>query len=102
MERIRIAYLIDRLYSDRGGTEKQLLEMIRRLDRTRFEPFLVCLYSTPWLEQNRLPCEVVALNYKGFLKRSFPGVVRRLAGFIRHRRVHIVQTFFEDSIFVGF
>jgi glycosyltransferase involved in cell wall biosynthesis len=40
---IRILYVADSLMA--GGIESQLVELLTRLDRTRFEPFLVCLYG---------------------------------------------------------
>src|SRR5690348_13930146 len=40
---IRILYVADSLMA--GGIESQLVELLTRLDRTRFEPFLFCLYG---------------------------------------------------------
>jgi L-malate glycosyltransferase len=96
-----IAYFIDTISSDKAGTEKQLLEIIRRLDKNTFEPILICLYTSPWMEINELPCKYYVLGYTGFIKPSFPLVTWRLAKMIREHRIDIIQTFFEDSIFVG-
>lgn len=101
-KRVRIAYLIDTIANDTEGTQKQLLETIRRLDRARFEPLLVCLRESAWMAGNSLPCPVHVLGYRGFLKTGFPGVVRRLAGLIDHERIDVMQTFFQDSIFVAY
>jgi len=99
---IKIAYLIDSISSDKAGTEKQLLEIIRRLNRDTFDPSLICLTSSPWLEQHELSCRHYELGYNGFIKTKFPGVVARLSRILRDERYNIMQTFFEDSIFVGF
>jgi len=99
---VRIAYLIDTISCNTAGTQKQLLETICRLDKKRFEAFLICLWQSEWMKHNDLPCPCIVLDYRGFIKWSFPGVVRRLARVIKERRLHIIQTFFEDSIFVGF
>ncbi len=40
---IRILYCTDFLMS--GGVERQITELVTRLDRTRFEPHLICLYG---------------------------------------------------------
>jgi glycosyltransferase involved in cell wall biosynthesis len=98
---LRIAFLIDTISTDTAGTQKQLLEMIRRLDRTTFEPQLVCLWESPWMAQNALPCPCTVLGYRGFVKSNFPGVIRRFARMLSQQRIDIVQTFFEDSIFVA-
>ncbi len=98
---LRIAFLIDTISTDTAGTQKQLLEMIRRLDRATFEPQLICLWESQWMKQNALPCPYTVLGYRGFLKSNFPGVIRRLASMLSQQRINIVQTFFEDSIFVA-
>lgn len=100
--RIRIAYLIDSITCDTAGTQKQLIETIRRLDKVRFEPCIICLWQSEWMVQNELPCPCVILGYRGFLKFSFFRVIKKLSSAITERKFHIIQTFFEDSIFVGF
>jgi glycosyltransferase involved in cell wall biosynthesis len=98
---MKIAFLIDTIACDTAGTQKQLLETIRRLNRTEFQPELICLWESPWMTHNALPCHCTVLGYRGFLKSDFPSVVRRLAQLISNRGIDIIQTFFEDSIFVG-
>ncbi|HEY6644774.1 glycosyltransferase [Povalibacter sp.] len=98
---LKIAFLIDTISTDTAGTQKQLLEMIRRLDRKAFEPQLICLWESPWMTQNALPCPCTVLGYRGFLKSNFPGVIGRLARMLSQQNIDIVQTFFEDSIFVA-
>ena len=96
-----VAYLIDTLSCDTAGTQKQLLETIRRLDRARYIPLLVCLWESPWMRTADLPCEVVSLGHRGFLKAGFPGVVRRLGRLFDDRAIDLVQVFFDEAIFVG-
>jgi glycosyltransferase involved in cell wall biosynthesis len=98
---IRVAYLIDTIACDTAGTQKQLLETIARLDRRRFAPFLICLRKSEWMRSHRLPCPCQVLGYGGFLDANFLGVVQKLIRHISDARIDIVQTFFEDSIFVG-
>ncbi len=100
--RLRIAFLIDTITCDTAGTQRQLLETIRRLDRATFSPQLICLYSSPWMQQNELPCPVTVLGYRGFLKPNFPKVLLALRRLVWQQPIHLLQTFFEDSIFVAF
>lgn len=99
-ERIRIAFVIDSFNSGEAGTEKQLLETIRRLDKTRFDPTLICLCATDWFQKRASPCEVCVLGYKGFVRWSFPSDVWRLCRILRQQRFDVVHTFFEESIFL--
>jgi len=96
-----VAYLIDTMSCDTAGTQKQLLETIRRLDRHRYEPHLFCLWESPWMRGAALPCPVHVLGYQGFLKPSFPGVVRRLARHLDRIEARLVHIFFDESIVVG-
>lgn len=96
----RVAYVIDTMSCDTAGTQKQLLQTIQRLDRARFDPILVCLWSSAWMETAKLPCETFVLGHRGFLKPGFPAVVRRLGALLDDRRIDLVQVFFDEAIFV--
>lgn len=96
-----VAYLIDTMACDTAGTQKQLLETIRRLDRSRYNPLLVCLWESPWMRTADLPCETISLGHRGFLKPGFPGVVRQLGRLFDERGTDLVQIFFDEAIFVG-
>jgi glycosyltransferase involved in cell wall biosynthesis len=100
--KINVAYLIDTISCDTAGTQKQLLETIKRLDKESFSPHLVCLWQSEWMARNPLPCSCTILGYRGFLKGNFPSVIWRLRKFIKEHQIRIVQTFFEDSIFVAY
>ncbi len=100
--RINIAFFIDTISCDTAGTQRQLLGIVKRLDQERFAPQIVCLHSSPWMETNELPCPVTVLGYNGFLDLGFPAVVRKLRCLIQESQIHILQTFFEDSVFVAY
>ncbi len=99
MKKIKIVYLIDELYV--GGTEKQLLQTLRFLDRSRFEPTLICLRSSPYLEALELECRVMVLNVVSL--RSF-SALRKWIGLVRwvqKERIDILQTYFFDANLFG-
>lgn len=101
-QRVNVAFLIDTITCDTAGTQRQLLETVRRLDRANYSPRIICLYSSPWLEENEVPCPVTILGYRGFVKLNFWKVVLRLRRIVVREPIHILQTFFDDSIFVAF
>jgi L-malate glycosyltransferase len=96
-----IVYLIDTMTCDTAGTQRQLLETIRRLDRAEFAPHLVCLSDSDWLRTATLPCPLHVLAYRGFLKPGFPAVVERLKRLLAELGTDIVHTFFDESIIVA-
>jgi len=99
---IKIAYIIDTIHSLKAGTEKQLSEIVRRLDRDIFDPYLICLWKSPWMEHNALPVKVFELGYKGLVKPNIAKVISSLVKIIKKEQFDIMQTFFEDSILIGY
>lgn len=96
-----VIYLIDTMACDTQGTQKQLLETIRRLDRGRWNPHLVCLWESPWMRTATLPCPVHVLGHRGFLKPGFPGVLGRLRRLYRDLGPDVVHVLFDEAIFVS-
>jgi glycosyltransferase involved in cell wall biosynthesis len=77
-----------------GGTERQMIELLRRLDRTRWSVHVACLRASGgWFDRVVDTAQSVA----EFPVRSFksPGVVRAIAAFARwcrERRLAVVHT----------
>lgn len=99
MKRIKILYCIDCLV--RGGTELQLIGLIERLDRSRYEPHLLTIRPT---DPQLVPDDCVHMAWQ-VPKLFSPAGLRAcftLARLLRAQRFDIVQTFFQDStVFAG-
>jgi len=102
MEKTKLAYVIDTIETDAAGTQKQLIETIKRLDKSRFIPELICLRQSEWMENNSLPCNVSVMNFHGFLKTDCISIFRTFGRLIDNNRFNIVHTFFEDSTVFAF
>ena len=98
---INIAYVIDTIATPRAGTEKQLLMLLKGLDRNRFNPTLVCLRNSEWLEDQALSCDLEILNLGSILRPGFFGAASRFKKLHRERKFDIVQTFFLDANLFG-
>lgn len=98
-ERIRIAYLIDSLRI--GGTEKQLTDLVNRLDRKRFDPVIICIRESDADFLRNVHCEIREILIGSFKSYRFVAAVLQLIRFLRKRRIHIVQTFFIDASVFG-
>jgi|WetSurMetagenome_2_1015567.scaffolds.fasta_scaffold80677_2 L-malate glycosyltransferase len=98
---INIAYIIDEIPSPTGGTEGQLVMLLRNLDRKKFRPFLVCLRPSAWLTDAQLDTPILVLS----LNRLFGiNAIRKLftfRKFCRRNKIDIVQTFFVDANIFG-
>lgn len=101
MHRIQIAFLIDTIDYQFGGTENQLVMLLRRLDRTHFEPTLCCLQDSPWLQANRDLCPIHIVGFRSFYStRSYLNLFR-FARYLRRNRFDILQSHFRDSNIVA-
>lgn len=96
---IRIAYFIDSLRI--GGTEKQLVEMVQRLDRRCFEPLIVCIRPSDPLFEAGAGAEVLEVPVPRLVSAGALQALFGLARMLRRRRVDVVQTYFIDATLVG-
>ena len=87
--RARVLFVIDEL--DIGGTEQQILELVKRIDRDRYAPMVACF------RPGRVAREIEAAGVPVFTFRKRATVdVRLIAGLVklmRRERIDIVQTY---------
>lgn len=98
---IKIAYIIDTIESPTAGTEKQLLMLIRHLDRSRFRPYLCVLRKSEWLEQEYQGSELIEIGVHSF---ASPISYQNIAKYVRTLKklnIDIVQTHFVEGSKVG-
>jgi glycosyltransferase involved in cell wall biosynthesis len=98
---IPIAFCIDTIEAPSGGTENQLLLLIRNIDRTRFSPILCVLYSSAWLQAQFNLCPVYEIGIKAPLRPSSWIKLFRLSRFLRLSGALVVHTFFRDANIAG-
>jgi glycosyltransferase involved in cell wall biosynthesis len=96
-----VCYFIDQLGA--AGTESQLLELIKKLNRSRFQPYLCLLRRGDAQSQLLEPddCPILRLGLDSFRRPSSLLVVSRLIRFLRQAQIDILQTYFPESTYVG-
>jgi len=110
MKKIKLLYLINSLRV--GGTEKRVVELLRRLPREKFDPYLCCLVETGFLEQKvrEVGVPIFVLGYSGIringkikpLKLfQFPGLFLRLHKFLKKEKFDLMHTFLPISNTIG-
>jgi glycosyltransferase involved in cell wall biosynthesis len=99
--KINIAFIIDTIHSPTAGTEKQLIFLLKQLDRAKFNPFLCVLQSSEWLEKDFSICPLFVAGIHSLKQfKSWIGI-KSLVYFLRKERINVVQTFFEDANRIG-
>lgn len=78
-----------------GGSERQLAEIAKALDRSRFEPHVACLWADGMRgdELRAAGVPILELRIHSFLRPEAIGAVWRLGRYIRRRRIQLVHTF---------
>ena len=103
--RVAIVYVIDSLASKEGltgGTERQLLDLLKHVDNTKFRPILICLREYVKIEAwDDLSCEKYILNVHSLTSLSSLLSFISFVRFLRKNRIDILQTFFFDSTLFG-
>jgi glycosyltransferase involved in cell wall biosynthesis len=95
--RITVMFAVNNLGG--GGAEQQLLELVRGIDKTRFKPLVVPLYSGYSLESEvrQIPgAELIPINRKGKYDYS---VLIKMFSLLRQHKVDIVQPFLTPATF---
>jgi len=95
---INILYIINTL--GYGGTERQLVELIHRLDRSRFQPHLCTLKASAALIDG-LDVPKLFLEFSGFSHPSCLNQLWRLWRYVRTHNIHLIQTFFQDPFLLA-
>lgn len=98
---IKIAFVIDTIESPTAGTEKQLLMLIKHLDRRRFEPYLCVLRLSEWLKNDFCDCELVDVGVASFARPSSYLNILNFVSFLKNRKIDIVQTHFVEGNKIG-
>ena len=89
MRRIRVVFSIGAMHG--GGSERQMLLLLRHLDRQRFEPFLYLVYkSGPLLEQVPVDVSVTSFDTRVTPSRLY------LPGLMHSRRVRDFARFLQE------
>lgn len=84
-----------------GGAEQQLLELVKRLNMTRFRPIVAPLYGGGALDSEfrQIPgLEIVDLYRRG---KTDPSPLWRIARLLHQRRIDIIQPFLSPATFFG-
>lgn len=101
-EPARIAFLIDSMAGPVAGTERQLWELLTRIDRRRFEPELLLLrphHTGTWAGD--WPCPVTQFRVERLLSARGVGELMKLGRYLSQRRIRLVHAFFPDSLLIG-
>ena len=98
---IRIVYLMDALELPLGGTERQFLALLERLDRTRFQPHLVLLRQEERNDARVFPCPTTILGLRSLVGWNAIKAGRVFQGLHQRHRFDIAHLCLNDASRIG-
>ena len=100
MAKIKVLHCIDNVTAD-AGTEKQLEEWVRRIDRDRFETHVCCFEDSERLRRMSEYAHTLVLPLtRAYTPRGL-FQIWRLRRYINAHSIDVVQTYFMKSNIVG-
>ena len=102
-KKIKVIFMIDFLYGLSGGTENQLVKIMKNLEKNKYDIYLVTLQDTQWVRNNmrNLNCRIMTYNIEKLKNPINILVFIRLVKYIRKVKPDIVVTFFPLSNILG-
>lgn len=101
MQKIKIAFIIDTIENRIGGTERQLILLLKHLDKSRFEPYLCCFKDSSWLRDNAHLFNIHVFRFNSFFSPKDYFNLLNYSRFLKNERIDIVQTHFRDGNILG-
>ncbi|MBP7279662.1 MAG: glycosyltransferase [Sedimentibacter sp.] len=96
--KIKILFIMDHFHFDSGGTERQVYEIIKGLDRSIFwVEACVFRYETNYFKQVKFPCPVFSPEIRSFFDPSTYLKLYRLRKYIQSNKFDIVHIVFNDT-----
>jgi len=90
-------YMMDYFFGTEGGTERQVLELLLGLDRSRYRPVFAALQSSGYIERGDFPCKTRVLNIRRVSGPSAVLKMLELALDIRRSNIELVHVYFNDA-----
>ena len=98
----KVLYLMDTYEHPRAGTEQQMLELIRNLDRRRFRPHVAVFRDSQYLRSgNEFDCPVEVLGIDKIASASSMLRLYRYARTLRKGEFSIAHIFFNDASIIA-
>lgn len=97
----RILYLMDRYEHPYGGTERQVMELIRRIDRHRFSPHIAVFRDSEYLKDHNFDCPVDVLGIYKMMSIESTWKLYKYMRTMKSNSFNLAHIFFNDASILG-
>jgi glycosyltransferase involved in cell wall biosynthesis len=92
-----VLFVIDQFLNPYAGTESQLFTLLEQISSAGFEPRLLVLKSSTYINANPMPCQVDVLGHHRLSSPRTWWALRRYAMGLRQQGVRLAHVFFNDA-----
>jgi len=96
-KKIRIAFVLDQIDYQMGGTEKQVLMILDHIDQSKFEIHLCFFRHNQWIEDNRSKYNIFYFDFPSFKKPKSYFEFYKFVKYLKQQQFDILVSFFTDS-----
>ena len=95
--KITVAFFIDSIWSLTGGTEVQLINIIKNIDKIIFNPIICCHYKSEWMKKNFDLCPVYEIGFKSITNPKSWLKIISFSSLLKTINCQIVMCYFRDA-----
>jgi len=92
-----VLFVIDQFLNPYAGTESQLFKLLEQISSAGFEPRLLVLKSSTYINANPMPCRVDVLGHHRLSSPLTWWAIWRYARGLRQQGVRLAHVFFNDA-----
>ena len=96
-EKIKIAFVLDQIDYQMGGTEKQVLMILDNIDQTRFEIHLCFFRNNEWIEKYKEKYKMFLFDFPSFKNIRSYFEFYKFVKYLKLQKFDILVSFFTDS-----
>lgn len=93
---VRVLFVIDNFRNPNAGTEGQLFNLVKGLDRSKVHPHLLVFEESSWLRGNGFPCQYTVLGSRSLKSPTTWAELYQHGRRMRGEGIALAHVFFND------
>jgi len=96
-EKIKIAFVLDQIDYQMGGTEKQVLMILDNIDQTKFDIHLCFFRNNEWIQKHKDKYKTFLFDFPSFKNIKSYFEFYKFVKYLKLQKFDILVSFFTDS-----
>jgi hypothetical protein len=96
--KIKILFLIDKIETDRAGTEGQIIKLIKNMNSKEFECHLGLFNDSEWIASNKNIFNIFLIGTASLRNYNFYKGIKGFGAYLRNNKIDIVNAYFRHLL----